>query len=37
MKMMCWNVAGWVRGEGNDGVRTVEDRDMRAKLINFCV
>ena len=32
---MCWNVAGWARGEENDGVQTVEDRDMRGKVISF--
>ena len=35
VKMMFWNVAGWARGDGNDGVRSVEDRDMRAKVISF--
>ena len=20
VKMMCWNVAGWARGDGNEGV-----------------
>ena len=35
VKMMCWNVAGWARGDGNEGVRSVEDHDMRAKVINF--
>ena len=34
MKMMCWNVAGWTRGDGNEGVCSVEDNDMRAKVIN---
>ena len=30
VKMMCWNVAGWARGDGKDEARTVEGRDMRA-------
>ena len=34
VKMMCWNVAGWARGDGNEGVRSVEDCDMRAKVIS---
>lgn len=35
VKMMYWNVAGWVRGDGNGGVQSVENHDMRAKVINF--
>ncbi len=35
VKMMCWKVAGCARGDGNDEVQTVKDRDMRAKVITF--
>ena len=34
-KMMCWNVAGWSRGDGGGDDRGVENRDIRAKVINF--
>ena len=34
-KMMCWNVAGWAWGDVNEGIRTVEEHDMRTKVINF--
>ena len=35
VKMMCWNVTGWARGDVSEGIRTVEEHDMRAKVINF--
>ena len=35
LKMMCWNVAGWSRGDGIGGDRVVESRDIGAKVINF--
>ena len=35
VKMMCWNVAGWANGDVDGGVRSVEERDMRANVINF--
>ena len=35
LKMMCWNVAGWSRGDGIGGDRVVESRDIRTIIINF--
>ena len=35
LKMMCWNVAGWSRGDGIGGDGVVESRDIRAKVITF--
>ena len=35
LKMMCWNVAGWSRGDRIGGDRVVESHDIRAKVIDF--
>ena len=35
LKTICWNVAGWSRGDGSGGGRVVESWDIRAKVINF--
>ena len=35
LKTICWNVAGWSKGDGSGGGRVVESRDIRAKVINF--
>lgn len=34
-KMMCWNVAGWLKGDEGRDDRVVESRGIRAKVINF--
>ena len=34
MRMMCWNVSGRSRNDGTNGDESVEDRDIRAKIIN---
>ena len=33
VSMLCWNVAGWARGPSNGPERSVDDNDIRAKII----
>ena len=35
VSMMCWNVAGWSKGEVFSSVKSVDRNDFRAKVINY--